>query len=546
MRLRDGVVPSIFEAFPSHLQKKTSKRKPPKSRPLCDPAPQEAQDSGHSTLAVPENPVQTNSGESPTKAQLKRKLGETETQLVKSRKKIKLLHQKTRRLKKKNAELCSVISALKQKNLVSENSLTVLESCAGGVSDLVKRQVAKNSGEPLLAQYSPTLKSFALTLHFYSPNAYRFVRKTFDTCLPHPRTLRKWYNTVEVKPGFTNVAFSALKQQIQSSPDNHSVFSLIMDEMAIRQEVEWDGNKYHGFIDMGTELDDDCLPVAKEALTLMVVSHKSAFKVPVGYFLINGLGGIERSNLVLQALSELHSVGVNIVSLTCDGSAPNLSMLTHLGCSLQPHNIKSHFSHPSTGKPVCALLDPCHMFKLVRNSLGNLGTFLDGKGNTIEWEFIKRLHKLQEKEGLHLGNKLRAAHIDFLKKPMNVKLAVQLLSESVADSLQFCLDQKIPGFQGCQGTINFIRAFNALFDIMNSRNLCSYGWKRPLQADNNSEVMQFLTEIQEYLLALTLPRDNLPVVRSRRKTGFIGFLVCCKSIEKINEMLLTSPKPVLE
>ncbi|XP_063850357.1 THAP domain-containing protein 2-like [Scylla paramamosain] len=61
VRLRDGVVPSIFEAFPSHLQKKTSKRKPPKSRPLCDPAPQEAQDSGHSTLAVPENPVQTNS-----------------------------------------------------------------------------------------------------------------------------------------------------------------------------------------------------------------------------------------------------------------------------------------------------------------------------------------------------------------------------------------------------------------------------------------------------------------------------------------------------
>ncbi|XP_063857357.1 THAP domain-containing protein 5-like [Scylla paramamosain] len=61
VRLRDSVVPSIFEAFPSHLQKKTSKRKPPKSRPLCDPAPQEVQDSGNSTLAVPENPVQTNS-----------------------------------------------------------------------------------------------------------------------------------------------------------------------------------------------------------------------------------------------------------------------------------------------------------------------------------------------------------------------------------------------------------------------------------------------------------------------------------------------------
>ena len=118
-------------------------------------------------------------------------------------------------------------------------------------------------------------------------------------------------------------------------------------------------------------------------------------------------------------------------------------------------------------------LDPCHMFKLVRNSLGELRTFFDAEGNTIDWQFIVRLHQLQEKS-LHLGNKLRASHIEYVKKKMNVKLAVQLLSDSVADSLQFCLDEKIPGFQGCQGTIRFIRTLNALFDVMNTRNLCSY------------------------------------------------------------------------
>ena len=62
----------------------------------------------------------------------------------------------------------------------------------------------------------------------------------------------------------------------------------------------------------------------------------------------------------------------------------------------------------------------------------------------------------------------------------------------------------------------------------------------------NWEVMQFIADIQKYLLSLTLPGDNLPLVRSRRKTGFIGFLVCCKSIEVINEVLLASPKPALE
>lgn len=101
MRLRDGVVPSIFEAFPAHLQKDTSQRKPPRSRPVCDPAPQEAQEGVLSTLVVPENPVETNSSESPTKAQLKRKLGETETQLMKSRKKNKTVASENKTTKEK-------------------------------------------------------------------------------------------------------------------------------------------------------------------------------------------------------------------------------------------------------------------------------------------------------------------------------------------------------------------------------------------------------------------------------------------------------------
>lgn len=52
---------------------------------------------------------------------------------------------------------------------------------------------------------------------------------------------------------------------------------------------------------------------------------------------------------------------------------------------------------------------------------------------------------------------------------MNVKLAAQLLSESVAKSLQFCLDEQVNGFYGCEATINFISVFNALFDVMNSK-----------------------------------------------------------------------------
>lgn len=40
-------------------------------------------------------------------------------------------------------------------------------------------------------KYSPELRTFALTLQFYSSKAYRYVRKTFNNLLPEPSTIRK-------------------------------------------------------------------------------------------------------------------------------------------------------------------------------------------------------------------------------------------------------------------------------------------------------------------------------------------------------------------
>lgn len=66
------------------------------------------------------------------------------------------------------------------------------------------------------------------------------------------------------------------------------------------------------------------------------------------------------------------------------------------------------------------------------------------------------------------------------RKKMNVKSAAQLLSESGANWLRFCLQEQISKFEGWEATINFIMMFNTLFDIMNSRNLNTSGYKFPI------------------------------------------------------------------
>lgn len=75
------------------------------------------------------------------------------------------------------------------------------------------------------------------------------------------------------------------------------------------------------------------------------------------------------------------------------------------------------------------------------------------------------------KSDFNLTHKLTSRHVDFKNKKMNVRLAVQTLSDSTANSLQFLVEQNVPGFSNAEGTIKFIRIWNSTFDIMNTQNI---------------------------------------------------------------------------
>lgn len=157
----------------------------------------------------------------------------------------------------------------------------------------------------------------------------------------------------------------------------------------------------------------------------------------------------------------------------------------------------------------------------------------------MKWKYIELLHDLQEKEELHLANKLRAAHIAWIRKKMNVKLAAQLLSESVGTSLRYCLDENIGEFSGCEATIDFIVLFNNLFDIMNSRNLKSRGYKCPVQKRNIDQIKDFLVIAETYIRSLKFS-DGQDIINTKRKTGFLGFLFCIRSLQIIYERYISA------
>lgn len=61
--------------------------------------------------------------------------------------------------------------------------------------------------------YTDAVRSFALTLHFYSPRAYNFVREKFRKHLPDPNSIRSWYSnsTGNGEPGLCLQALSTLR-----------------------------------------------------------------------------------------------------------------------------------------------------------------------------------------------------------------------------------------------------------------------------------------------------------------------------------------------
>jgi len=71
---------------------------------------------------------------------------------------------------------------------------------------------------------SPELRTFGLTLHFYSPAAYSYVREIFNNTLPHPSTIRKWYSTIDGTPGFSVECLNAVKLKVEEMGEKNKNF----------------------------------------------------------------------------------------------------------------------------------------------------------------------------------------------------------------------------------------------------------------------------------------------------------------------------------
>jgi len=478
---------------------------------------------------------------------LKDEICKKDEKIKKLEREVALLKKRNKRANAKANSFKGLVKHLQEKDLIADSVTELLSQKGSKVpKQIFTRLLDSKTNKKRRKFYTKELKSFAITLNYYSSKAYNYVRDVFGLALPHESILRRWYSSISAEPGFTERSFDTLKIKAEEERKvgKELIVSLVFDEMAIKKKFEFDGKMFHGSVDLGPEIpNDDSSTPAVEGLVMMAVSLNASWKLPIAYFLIDHLSAEKKANLIVTCLTKLGAIGVRTANVTCDCPSTNFAVMKLLGAAFDENNLQTTFPHPNIPDwHVAVVFDPCHLLKLMRNAFSHLQVLIDKNGAEVKWSYIKSLHELQQETGLRAGNKLRQDHIDWHKQKMKVSLAAQTLSTSVADAIDCCREKlNLPEFQGSKPTTDFIRMIDALFDVMNSRNIFGRFSKAPMKEINRNEWSQLFRKAQDYISSMTDLKGS-KLIHTQRKAAFLGFLINMKSFEHLFENLVSSKK----
>lgn len=115
---------------------------------------------------------------------------------------------------------------------------------------------------------------------------------------------------------------------------------------------------------------------------------------------------------------------------------------------------------------------------------------------------------------------------------MHVRTAVETLSASTANAMEFIMKNGNVEFAESSATIKGVRYFDSLWDVFNTQRIrtdVANVYKSALNPKNKNEIFSFLNEVKEYILSLRIlnpkTKKKIPIVKSIWKTGFRGFVV---------------------
>lgn len=286
----------------------------------------------------------------------------------------------------------------------------------------------------------------------------------------------------------------------------------------------------------------------------MVVGEN--FKIPVAYYLLSGLNAYGAAAITQLVIEKVNETGAKVISLTQDGPRENIKMAEVLGADSK--NNKPYFASPiNANNKIYTLFDAPHMLKLFRGCLKNHQLYYNG--NPMHWHFIERLYEMQEERSFNLGNKLIKMHLNFKNRPMDVRLASQTMSLSVANGIDLCRKDGYEQFDNSETTTEYLRFANNTFDSLNFKphmKGAGENFRRPINHETANEFFEFFAQAKEYLQRIEIDQvvskkvrgktekiiRRQPVMTSSSRTPFFGTIHNLTALEGLfNDHVLNGP-----
>lgn len=394
--------------------------------------------------------------------------------------------------------------------------------------------------------YTSEQLEIALTLYLFVPRAYAHLQEMQIT-LPCPKTLQSWLCHTDGSPGFLEQIFSLLHEKVKGEHGSQfNSCSLLMECIPLRKGMHWDDSsgKLSGYVDYGFKLNSslgDNQAIACQVLVLMAVGITGHWKLPLGYFFLDGQPLDVLGEIVKNAFLLLDRIGVSAIALVLDGLTADHKLLELLGGCVTPGKLKCTFPHPSgSGEEVFAFFDVHHLLLLTKNTLAqNKDVHIPNHG-IASWEHIIRLKKILDEPSPCSVTKLNTKQL-FHRQKVKMQISTEPITASVANTLQILRNGKTLGFLESEGTEVFIKLFDLLFQIFSSQNLYAKGYRAVMTLQQFSFIRGFLDFAEKTLGAMKNSAGE-KIIETKNNLFIVGFLLNIQSLRQICEQFLVTEK----
>lgn len=446
-------------------------------------------------------------------------------QLKKSKEKMKQVLEEKAVLEEKNNQLCLQVTNL-QAQITTMTTDRQKEAKAIAVEALQKiftpgQITVLMSSTKSRVKWSAEDIMSAIFLRALSPKAYKYLRDVKNIPLPCTTTLHNWISDFKVLPGILKDVFNIMSSKGNNLLITKKLTVLTFDDVYVsnKLDIERKAQKIYG-----------------PHKTCQFVMARGLFKnwrQPIYY----DFDVTMSHDILLSIIQHLYDINYIVITVTCDMGPNNMKLWKdlHIGLDILNNskdkyttNIekKCFVTHPAdSALKIFFYADVPHLMKLARNNFLDHGFNI--KGIHVDQKCLEELLTLNERD-LKIANKLSRAHLDVKgSKRQNVKLAVQIFSNTNALAIKWCGEN---GFLVCKEwkyTSEMLKLFNDWFDIFNSNfkyGKCCTSHAYGIDIERQNEIIMNMDEFMKEV------RVNI------RKTLMHfqkGILLCNKSLQEM-------------